>query len=88
MWFLVHSYEDQGRIKDAMKLCEETTELVEKFGGQGLGPRHKIWEQLRAKREELAREQDMERSLANGDGNINLSNGSFPPKKAIKFFTF
>ncbi|RAH48301.1 tetratricopeptide repeat domain-containing protein [Aspergillus brunneoviolaceus CBS 621.78] len=42
MWFLLHSYEDQGRVDDALRISEEITQLLYDFGGEGLGPKHKL----------------------------------------------
>ncbi|KAM3442054.1 hypothetical protein NHJ13734_002553 [Beauveria thailandica] len=43
MWFLVHCYEDQGRIVKALELCEQLHELLRGFGGDTLAQQHKLW---------------------------------------------
>ncbi|KAL3450886.1 hypothetical protein BJX65DRAFT_322376 [Aspergillus insuetus] len=42
MWFLVHCYEDQGKISEALEMGEEVAQLVVNFGGKGLGRQHKL----------------------------------------------
>lgn len=53
MWFLAHCYEDQGKISDAIDICEQVTELLRSFGGAGLGQQHKLWLYVAKKRSEL-----------------------------------
>lgn len=95
MWFLLHCYEDQGKIDEALKLCEEVSRLVHDFGGEGLGQQHKFWQYLEEKRAELLEldEQGKKYGVA-GEGSVSLnrlqtcSSPGIPPKKVVKGFTF
>ncbi|KAM3562339.1 hypothetical protein ARSEF4850_002820 [Beauveria asiatica] len=55
MWFLVHCYEDQGRIVKALELCEQLHELLRGFGGDTLAQQHKLWKYVEEKTEMLRR---------------------------------
>ncbi|KAJ5752058.1 Tetratricopeptide-like helical [Penicillium odoratum] len=95
MWFLVHCYEDQGRIDDALKMCEEVLHLVHDFGGQGLGRKHKMWQNLMEKKEELLTLKECISYSAADDESHTLwphqqthSSSGIPPKKVVKDFTF
>ncbi|RAK79532.1 tetratricopeptide repeat domain-containing protein [Aspergillus fijiensis CBS 313.89] len=86
MWFLLHSYEDQGRVDDALQISEEITQLLYDFGGEGLGPKHKLWGHLQKKRESLLRWKRLgSRPDVDGGGG-----GGTPVrlKKVVKDFTF
>ncbi|UNI16617.1 hypothetical protein JDV02_003040 [Purpureocillium takamizusanense] len=87
MWFLVHCYEDQGRIDDAIKICEEVIQLTRSFGGEGLGQQHKFWRHVREKSEELLRRRERhEQRLVADETNCRLA--LEPRKKVVKNFTF
>jgi hypothetical protein len=96
MWFLVHCYEDQGRIDDSLKMCEEVIQLVHDFGGEGLGRKHKMWQNLMEKKEELLRLKEcVNYSAADGEAHTlwphpptHSSSSEIPPKKVVKDFTF
>ncbi|RAH80854.1 hypothetical protein BO86DRAFT_400523 [Aspergillus japonicus CBS 114.51] len=92
MWFLLHSYEDQGRVDDALQISEEIAQLLYDFGGQGLGPKHKLWGHLQNKREDLLRckKQGSKSDVADGcSGGVNGGGGTpVRPKKVVKDFTF
>ncbi|KAL5335183.1 hypothetical protein BJX70DRAFT_410666 [Aspergillus crustosus] len=90
MWFLVHCREDQGRIGDALGLCEELVVLIRDFGGEGLGPQHKLWGHVNEKKDELKlKTQEKDRSgSGNGNGTPTWTVVGIPPKKVIKGFTF
>ncbi|PMB73412.1 Kinesin light chain [Beauveria bassiana] len=55
MWFLVHCYEDQGRIAKALELCEQLHEILRGFGGDTLAQQHKLWKYVEEKTEMLRR---------------------------------
>jgi hypothetical protein len=94
MWFLVHCYEDQGKIEDALNMCEDVIQIVSNFGGEGLGQQHKLWQSLMEKKEELLKlkEQDRNHDIADGAGvsssRLPTSSSAIPPKKVVKDFTF
>jgi tetratricopeptide (TPR) repeat protein len=92
MWFLVHCYEDQGNIDDALKMCEKVAQLVQHFGGEGQGRHHKFWGYVQEKKEELLR---LRGQIQNNDateheaGNFSsINHSAIPPKRVIKGFTF
>lgn len=96
IWFLVHCYEDQGRIDEALKMCEEVGQLVQDFGGEGLALQHKFWQLQLEKKEELLKlkEQTEKDGVAN-DKATSLPSGEstdspslVQPKKVMKDFTF
>ncbi|KAM3554122.1 hypothetical protein MY1884_006303 [Beauveria asiatica] len=92
MWFLVHCYEDQGRIVKALELCEQLHELLRGFGGDTLAQQHKLWKYVEEKTEMLRRltaELDM-----SGDGADKALTPPtitrsclIPPKKVIAYCT-
>ncbi|KXG49652.1 Tetratricopeptide-like helical [Penicillium griseofulvum] len=93
MWFLVHCYEDQGKIKDALNMCEDVIQIVSNFGGEGLGQQHKLWQSLKEKKQELLnlKEQGQNNGLVDrGVSSSHSSAGSSKtrPKKVVKDFTF
>ncbi|PYH87100.1 hypothetical protein BO82DRAFT_271769, partial [Aspergillus uvarum CBS 121591] len=91
MWFLLHSYEDQGRVDDALQISEEIAQLLYDFGGEGLGPKHKLWVHLQSKRKVLLRskEQSSKSNIADGCGGGNGGGVTLVrPKKVVKDFTF
>ncbi|KAK2861092.1 hypothetical protein FQN49_004556 [Arthroderma sp. PD_2] len=87
MWFLVHCYEDQGKIDDALNMCQDVTQLVHNFGGEGLGRKHKLCQNLKEKREELLtlKEHNAADTLPSGS---QAYSSAIPPKKVVKDFTF
>ncbi|KAL3460319.1 tetratricopeptide repeat domain-containing protein [Aspergillus heterothallicus] len=92
MWFLVHCYEDQGNIDDALKMCEDVAQLVQHFGGEGQGRHHKFWGYIQEKREELLRLLDHSQkndATEHKVGNcLSIDHSAIPPKRVIKGFTF
>lgn len=93
MWFLVHCLEDQGKIDDALDMCEKVTHLVQEFGGQRLGQKHKFWQYLKEKNVELLRKQKEMSSAGGGqclpsDHKQTTPPSAVPPKKIVKGFTF
>ncbi|KAL2869518.1 tetratricopeptide repeat domain-containing protein [Aspergillus lucknowensis] len=83
MWFLVHCYEDQDKISDAVKMSEQVAQLVGDFGGEGIGRQHKLWSYIQEKQEL--------RQLEAHSGKIVLAEGREgipPPKKIVKGLTF
>lgn len=93
MWFLVHCYEDQGKIEDALNMTEDLIQIVSNFGGEGLGQQHKLWISLNKKKEELlkVKEEGRDHIVADSAGvsSSGLSTSSaIPPKKVVKDFTF
>ncbi|KAL8995820.1 MAG: hypothetical protein Q9188_006721 [Gyalolechia gomerana] len=55
LFYLLRCNQAQGKIGDAMRVCEELVEAVSTIGGQGLGLLHPFAKQLQDKREELKR---------------------------------
>ncbi|KAK3180120.1 hypothetical protein K4F52_008521 [Lecanicillium sp. MT-2017a] len=53
MWFLAHCYEDQGKIDEALTICKQISELLQNFGGEGLGKQHKLWRYVGEKEQVL-----------------------------------
>lgn len=53
LFYLLRCNQKQGKIEDAMRVCEELVEAVSTIGGQGLGLLHPFAKQLQEKREEL-----------------------------------
>lgn len=93
MWFLVHCYEDQGKIEDALNMTEDLIQIVSNFGGEGLGQQHKLWISLNEKKEEIlkVKEEGRDHIVADSAGvsSSGLSTSSaIPPKKVVKDFTF
>ena len=94
MWFLVHCYEDQGKIEDALSMCEDVIQIVSNFGGEGLGQKHKLWQSLKEKKEELLKLKDQDRNHGIADGadipssRLPASSSAILPKKVVKDFTF
>ncbi|OQE24853.1 hypothetical protein PENFLA_c009G08522 [Penicillium flavigenum] len=90
MWFLVHCYEDQGKIEDALNMCEDVIQIVSNFGGEGLGQQHKLWQSLKEKKEELLKlkEQDQNHVIVDSADVPSISASAMPPKKVVKDFTF
>ncbi|KAK9856554.1 hypothetical protein MYU51_000259 [Penicillium brevicompactum] len=96
MWFLVHCYEDQQKIDDALSSCEELIQAVRAFGGEGLGEKHRMWPLLLEKKQELIFKK--EKRLPENDCNtiseeVSLSLGGMtpseiPPKRVIRHFTY
>lgn len=94
MWFLVHCFEDQGKIDNALEMCEQVTLLVQEFGGQGLGQKHKFWQHLKEKDAELRNmKQNQTHGVAGSETHLSTnsamnSSSAIPPKKVVKGFTF
>lgn len=92
MWFLVHCYEDEGKIDDAVSMCEELAELIRDFGGEGLGQQHKLWQYVGEKKEELLSLKDRigKQLVATDERNFLQTHSSSrtPPKKVVKDLTF
>lgn len=96
MWFLVHCYEDQNKIDDAIGTCEELIETVRDFGGEGLGEKHRMWQPLLDKKQELTCTK--ESKLPQNSSGIAFEENSartghpalsyIPPKRVIQFFTY
>jgi tetratricopeptide (TPR) repeat protein len=87
MWFLVHCYEDQGKISEALQMGEKVTQLVANFGGKGLGRQHKLWGYVQEKNEQLLKLKKqggrcMVAALAGDEERTP------PPKKVVKGLTF
>ncbi|KAI4268223.1 MAG: hypothetical protein L6R35_006783 [Caloplaca aegaea] len=55
LFYLLGCNQAQGKIGDAMRVCEELVQAVSTIGGQGLGLLHPFAKQLQVKREELKR---------------------------------
>jgi tetratricopeptide (TPR) repeat protein len=53
LWFLLQCYEEQGKVKEAIKIGDELWEAVHTIGGAGLGAQHMFSKMLDAKREQL-----------------------------------
>ncbi|KAK2748973.1 hypothetical protein FQN57_007256 [Myotisia sp. PD_48] len=92
MWFLAHCYEDQGRIDDALKICEQLTELLRTFGGETTKKPHKLWQYVAEKKEELLglKEQNEKYTVTGDERNVSPigSLPQIPPKKVVKDLTF
>ena len=96
MWFLVHCYEDQHKIDDALSSCEELIQAVRAFGGEGLGEKHRMWPLLLEKKQELILKK--ENGLPeNGCNTISeevssplggMTPSEIPPKRVIRHFTY
>ncbi|OOQ84544.1 tetratricopeptide repeat domain-containing protein [Penicillium brasilianum] len=94
MWFLVHCFEDQGKIDDALEMCEQVTLLVQEFGGEGLGQKHKFWQYLKEKRAELRNtKQNQTHDVDGSEAHLSTNStrnasSAIAPKKLVKGFTF
>lgn len=91
MWFLAHCYEDQGKIDDALEICEELMELLRNFGGDDLAMQHKLWEYVGEKKEELQSLKQRQGTYAAVDKETVSPMGyrfSVPPKKVVKDLTY
>ena len=98
MWFLVHCYEDQGKLDAALDICEDLLRLVHDFGGEGLGQKHKFWQLLLEKRDYLLHIRGGEDTISVVDavddvselppGLLQDSPAVIPPKMVIKNFTY
>jgi len=53
MYYLLQCYQLQGKIEDAIRICDELSEGVRTIGGQGLGTVHPFAKRLQDKRNEL-----------------------------------
>lgn len=95
MWFQVHCLEDQGEIGEALEMCDNVTRLVQDFGGQGLGQKHKFWQYLKEKKLELQNLRN-QTEVSSTHGHQCLLSGyerierspAIPPKRIVKGFTF
>ncbi len=92
MWFLVHCYEDQGRIDAALELCAQLQELLRGFGRETLAQQHKFWRYVEEKMQELKRlETEREMSGRAVDPALTVpvaSSCDVPPKKVIADCTY
>ena len=91
MWFLVHCYEDQGKIDDASKMRGELAQITRGFGGEGLGQQHKFWTYVREKNEELLALEGRHETYSVADDEIRQPTNLSSPilhKKVVKDFTF
>lgn len=67
LFYLLRCNQKQGKIGDAMRVCEELVEAVSTIGGQGLGLLHPFAKQLEEKREELKGLLESSRSVSLSD---------------------
>ncbi|TQV91394.1 tetratricopeptide repeat domain-containing protein [Cordyceps javanica] len=86
MWFLVHCYEDQGRLDEALELCEQLQKLLRGFGGDTLAQQHKLWKYVEEKTQQLKqlKTQPPDQALHPP----NASSYHVPPKRVIADCTY
>lgn len=59
MRYLLMCYQEQGKFRDALNMCDQIKEAISTIGGQGLGLLHPIAKWLEAVREDLVRQGEL-----------------------------
>ncbi|XWX00934.1 hypothetical protein V2A60_008957 [Cordyceps javanica] len=86
MWFLVHCYEDQGRLDEALELCQQLQKLLRGFGGDTLAQQHKLWKYVEEKTQQLKQLKTQPPDQALHPPNANSYH--VPPKRVIADCTY